>query len=125
MILETIKILIVEDNPVDAIWVKRQLARIDTMSFEVTHVERLADAAERLSREQFDIILLDLLLPDSQGLETFLEIRNYAGGIPVVVASGIDDEELAIAAVENRRPRLPGKGQVGRVYPVTVHCLCH
>ena len=99
MIFEPIRILVVEDNPVDAIWVKRQLARINTMSFEVTHVERLADAAERLSRERFDIILLDLLLPDSQGLETFLEIRNYAGGIPVVVASGIDDEELAIAAV--------------------------
>ena len=99
MILETIRILIVEDNPVDAIWVKRQLTRVNTMSFEVTHVETLAEAAERLSREKFDVILLDLLLPDSQGLETFLEIRKYASEIPVVVISGIDDEALAIAAV--------------------------
>jgi two-component system, NtrC family, response regulator AtoC len=99
MILETIRILIVEDNPVDAIWVKKQLTRINTMSFEVTHVESLAEAAERLRSEKFHVILLDLLLPDSQGLETFLEIRKYAGGIPVVVTSGINDEALAIAAV--------------------------
>ncbi len=53
-----------------------------------------------LNKEQFDVILLDLLLPDSRGLETFLEIQNSADGIPVVVTSGLNDEDLAVEAVK-------------------------
>ena len=70
-----IKVMLVEDNPADARLVRELLTEASAVEFDVARVERLADAIERLKAETFDIILLDLRLPDSAGLETFTRMR--------------------------------------------------
>ena len=97
--METVRVLIVEDNPVDAFCIKEALESTNSTKFEISHVENLAEAKERLGKEDFNVLVLDLGLPESQGIETFLEVKNIAPGIPIVVMSGLDDETVAIEAV--------------------------
>ena len=97
--IETHRVLIVEDNPVDALCIKEALEGTNSTKYAISHVETLAEGKERLEKEEFNVLLLDLGLPDSQGLETFLRMRNSAPGIPIVVMSGLDDETLAVHAV--------------------------
>lgn len=95
-----IRVLLVEDNLGDAFLIEEKL-KIDNNNlwFHLTHVERLAEAIARLSAENIDVILLDLSLPDSQGLETFLTLQEQASSLPIVVLTGMDDEQLAMQAV--------------------------
>lgn len=95
-----IKILLVEDNPGDAQLVKEMLAEATTAKFESRHAERLAEALEILSGESFDIVLLDLSLPDGHELDTVVQARLASPAIPIVVMSGLGDEELAIKALQ-------------------------
>ncbi len=92
------RIFLIEDNPVDALWLKRELGALPD-EFSVSEVQSLADAKETLSTERYDVVLLDLGLPDSNGLDTFLEIQPVASDIPVVVLTGMDDQQLAVDAV--------------------------
>ena len=62
-------------------------------------METLAEGKERLEKEDFNVLVLDLGLPDSQGIETFLRMKNSAPSVPIVVMSGLDDETLAMQAV--------------------------
>ncbi len=94
-----VKILLVEDNPIDADVLSEELADVDSPRYTVAVVPRLSEASESLERNGFDLILLDLGLPDSQGLDTFLRIQKVAQGVPIVVMSGLDDEVLAVEAV--------------------------
>ena len=82
---QSIHILLVEDDP-DDVWVMRNLLgdRWDG-PFKLSHAELLSAGLERLSEFPFDIILLDLSLPDSQGLETFFTMHAHAGDVPIVV----------------------------------------
>ena len=92
------RIFLIEDNPVDALWLKRELGALPD-EFSISEVQSLAEAKETLSTESFEVILLDLGLPDSNGLDTFLEIQPVASDIPVVVLTGMDDQQLAVEAV--------------------------
>jgi PAS domain S-box-containing protein len=67
--------------------------------FAVTHVERLADAVRALKAEKFDSVLLDLSLPDSSGMDTVRTVRAAAGLTPIVVMTGLDDEQKALEAL--------------------------
>jgi diguanylate cyclase (GGDEF)-like protein len=96
-----VKVLLVEDNPGDARLVEILLSEEDSSGFEVIHVERLSEALERPDRSAFDVILLDLTLPDSSGLETVDQMRRAAPQTPVVVLSGQDDEETALQAIQS------------------------
>lgn len=95
-----IKVLLVEDNLGDAFLIEEKL-KLDNKSlwFQLTHVERLGEAIARIGAEKIDVILLDLSLPDSQGLETFLRLQEQAESLPIVVLTGMNDEQLAIQAV--------------------------
>lgn len=93
-----INLLIVEDNPIDALLIKEELNKEKRGSFKISHVENLSKAKERLAGEKFHITLLDLGLPESTGLETFLKFREAAADMPVIVLSGRDDD-IALAAV--------------------------
>ena len=93
----TIKALVIEDNPTQANMLRISLTR---RGFEVEAVAYLAHAVERLERGGIDVVLLDLSLPDSDGIETFYEIYNRASEVPIVVLSGMNDHAVAQAALE-------------------------
>jgi PAS domain S-box-containing protein len=97
--METIRLLLVEDNPVDALCLKEALEEARGPKFAICHVQTLAEAKERFEKEDFHAVVLDLGLPDSQGLTTFTQLQNFAPATPIVVLSGLDDETLARAAV--------------------------
>jgi signal transduction histidine kinase len=92
------KILLVEDDPEDAILLKQGLEKAGS-HFEITHVTRLAEAVDQISCENFDLIILDLSLTDSQGLDTLMGLRAAAKTIPVVVLTGLADENVALTAL--------------------------
>lgn len=94
-----IRVLLVEDNPGDARLILEMLGEVQRDTFDVERVDRLAPALERLSRAAVDVVLLDLGLPDSQGLETLERTRRGTSDEAIVVISGLDDEALAVEAV--------------------------
>jgi PAS domain S-box-containing protein len=107
-----IKVLLVEDNPGDARLVEILLSEVGSSAgFEVVYAERLGEAIERLGEADFDVILLDLSLPDSSGLETVSRTRAAAPRTPMVVLSGQDDEETALRAVQRGAQDYLIKGQ--------------
>jgi phosphoserine phosphatase RsbU/P len=112
MVDKHVKILLVEDDP-DDVWVMRNLLadRWDA-PFDLAQVELLAAAIERCREDVFDVILLDLSLPDSHGLETFYTLQAHAGDVPIVVLSGQDDERIAVKAVQAGAQDYLVKGQV-------------
>ncbi len=107
-----IKILLVEDNPGDARLLREMLAQAAPGQFQLTLVERLGAALQSLGQASFDLVLLDLSLPDSHGLETFLQVRDQESGLPIIVLSGLDDEALAVRAVREGAQDYLVKGQV-------------
>ena len=92
--------LVVEDNPADALLLEDVLRRTRDAQFEITHVERLEDALASLAVASYDVVLLDLGLPDSQGPDTVTRLRQSQPGVPVVVLTGLDDEAVGISAVQ-------------------------
>ncbi|MGO9121094.1 MAG: sigma 54-interacting transcriptional regulator [Desulfomonilaceae bacterium] len=98
--MKKIRILLVEDNAVDALRLKKDLAKANQTNFTISHVETLAEATDRLQKEEFNIVVLDLALPDSRGIETLLAVKNLISDVPVMILSGLDDEALAIEAVQ-------------------------
>jgi signal transduction histidine kinase len=112
--LETIRVLLVEDNPGDARLIREILARARGAQFELERVERLSAALERLTTGGIDAILLDLTLPDSNGLDTFFKVHARAPRVPITVLSGFDDEVVAIHAVREGAQDYLVKGQVDR-----------
>ena len=90
------RVLLVEDSPTDALLTREA---INDAGYSLTYADRLEQASANVTSEDFDIILLDLGLPDSQGLDTFLKLHRVAPTIPIVILSAKDDEQLALEAV--------------------------
>ena len=109
---DPIRVLLVEDNPGDARLIREMLVEIHTDRYEVVHVERLAQALLHLSEGKFDAVLLDLNLPDAYGLSTLIKIRATAPHVPVIVVSGLGDEEMAIHALREGAHTYLVKGQM-------------
>ncbi|MEG4801752.1 PAS domain S-box protein [Microcoleus sp. ARI1-B5] len=94
------KVLLVEDHPQEAELIEDLLSGIsDRQRILLTKVERLSEAQQRLNQETFDIILLDLSLPDSLGIETVARIQEYGVNVPIVVLTAQNDEELALRLI--------------------------
>lgn len=93
------KILLIEDNPGDARLIQEMLADAGGQGFTIEWVSRLADGLERLGRGGIGLVLLDLGLPDSQGLDTFIKAHAQAPQVPFVVLTGLADETLGLTAV--------------------------
>ncbi|MGD1804176.1 sensor histidine kinase [Dapis sp. BLCC M126] len=108
---QLISILLVEDNLGDAFFLQQLLKESQISKFQVSHFDYLAKAISHLENASFDVILLDLLLPDSQGLETLLNIQQKADNIPIVILTGMNDEELAMEAVRKGAQDYLIKGQ--------------
>lgn len=99
MLNRKLRVLLIEDNIVSARLVEGMLAHADGANFQVHRAETLLATLDLLAKFEFDIALLDLTLPDSQGLETFLTVHRHAPALPVIVVTGIDDESIALTAV--------------------------
>jgi phosphoserine phosphatase RsbU/P len=97
---EPTRILLVEDSRSDARLLEATLQDAGVHRFKLTHVERLDEALAALGDGGVDVVLLDLHLPDSQGLDTLAELKREQPGVPVVVLTGLDDEQLAVRAVQ-------------------------
>jgi len=106
------KILIVEDNPGDACLFKEMLIESQMGSFELQHADRLSMGFDLIEKEKPDVVLLDLSLSDSSGLDTFLKLQEQSSGIPIIVLTGFDDEELAVKAVREGAQDYLVKGQI-------------
>lgn len=96
----SIKVLLIEDNADDAELIRRKLARSGNGRFTVTPTTSLKEGLEYLARDGADLVLSDLGLPDSHGLDTVTTILCEAPHTPLVVLSGLNDEEVAIKAVQ-------------------------
>jgi signal transduction histidine kinase len=95
------KILLIEDNAGDARLIQEMLAEANGALFEISFASRLAAGLEHLVASGVDLILLDLSLPDSRGLDSFLKVKARAPQIPIIVLSGLNDKDLAIEAVRH------------------------
>ncbi len=108
-----LKVLLIEDEPISALMLKDALENLPGKSLAVKCTESLAKGLERLGVEKFDVVLLDLTLPDSEGLSTFLRAQAHAPpAVPIVVLTGTDDEVLGRTAVREGAEDFLVKGQV-------------
>ena len=112
MSLDQIHVLLVEDNLGDARLLREAVKDAAGISIGLTHEQTLAQALKRLDDESFDVIMLDLSLPDSEGLETLERTHSHAPNLPIVVLTGLDDEALAVRAVREGAQDYLVKGQV-------------
>ncbi len=106
------RVLIIEDNFRDVRLIQEMLKEISSFSFEFEHVERLDEGINCIKNDKFDVLLLDLNLPDSSGIETFIKIYNSAPQVPIVILSGASDEETAVDAVHEGAQDYLMKGEV-------------
>lgn len=105
-------VLLVEDDPMSANLIRSLLQRPGTSEFDIQVADRLETARQRLQADPFDIILLDLSLPDSQGLETVHAVRAMAPRTPIIVLTNINDDKVALQAIEARAQDYLVKAQV-------------
>jgi len=112
MPIKPIKILLVEDNPGDARLIKETLSEAAADQFELTCTERLDLALEHVAQNEFDVVLLDLTLPDSSGLNTFERMHAQAPTIPTIVLTGLDVQTLGTEALQKGAQDYLIKGQV-------------
>jgi PAS domain S-box-containing protein len=127
--ITVLNILLIEDNPGDIRLLQEILREVTTTRCQITPAMTLAAAKAQLSiiptaisnqdvsapatrNTHFDVILLDLSLPDSQGLGSFLNLRDRDPNIPIIVLTGLDDENLAISAMQQGAQDYLVKGQV-------------
>lgn len=94
-------ILLVEDNLAEARLLKEVLKGAILSRFNLAHVKRLGEAIATLETETFDVVLLDLTLPDSEGLASLDSLIKHAPSLPVVVLTNTNDDELAIESVRH------------------------
>lgn len=107
------RLLLVEDNSGDARLLAETLVEAPGARFELTHVGRLSEAARELAQGQFDLVLLDLSLPDSMGLETFVRLHVTAPHLPYVVLTGLSDESVGLRTVRAGAQDFLIKGTMG------------
>ena len=106
------KLLLAEDNPGDARLLRDALAEITESGFKLTHCETLAQALESILSNKPDVVLTDLGLPDSQGLEAVCRLHRAAPEVPIVVLTAVHDEALAIQSLQEGAQDYLVKGQI-------------
>jgi PAS domain S-box-containing protein len=109
---QKIAVLLVEDDSTDRYLIEKMLAEEGDDSFDLEHADSLSEGLACLRKTGFDVVLLDLGLPDSWGLETFIQVHARAPHVPIVVLSGLDDKSMAINAVQNGAQDYLVKGRI-------------
>ncbi|MBI2371069.1 MAG: response regulator [Deltaproteobacteria bacterium] len=110
--MRPIRVLLIEDNPGDVRLLQAWLADVRGVPLALEHADRLAAGLARLARGGIDAVLLDLSLPDSEGLETFTRAHAHAPVVPIVVLTGLDDEMVGMKAVREGAQDYLVKGQL-------------
>lgn len=95
------QILLIEDNPGDVRLIQEMINDVPDAPFDLIHANDLAEGLEQLEQNDIGLILLDLTLPDSKGLETIDHACARAPGLPIVVLTGLEDENLAVQAMQH------------------------
>ena len=111
---QSIRILLVEDNPGDALLLKETLSQVLGAAFSIACASNLSDGIKLLHEQVFDAVLLDLSLPDSGGIATLLQVNAdaVASGLPVIVLTGLDRQDIGIEAVRKGAQDYLVKGKV-------------
>jgi len=107
-------VLLVEDNPGDARLIQEMIDEFDPVTFQLCRADRLSTGLDALARGDIRVVLLDLSLPDSLGIDTFSAMFERAPQVPIIVLTGTDDEVLALNAVKTGAQDYLIKGQVDR-----------
>ena len=107
-----LNILIIEDNPGDIKLISDMLTGHLNQTFILSHVSLLKDALKILGEKKFDVILLDLNLPDSRGLEGLEKIVQQKPRYPIIVLTGLDDENIGMEAIKKSAADYLVKGQI-------------
>lgn len=94
------KVLLIEDDAIDAEIVQNSLDSAGEFGFELVHVLRMSEAAERLRAESFDLVLLDLSLPDGDGLTLVERIQSIEKAVPIVILTGREGKGIAVEAMQ-------------------------
>src|SRR5271157_390367 len=108
---QPLKVLLIEDSPGDADLVRERLDGESPVSFHVICADTLEAGRERLAQGGIDLVLLDLSLPDSQGMDTFRSIHGLAPHLPIVILTGLDDQDVALQTLHEGGQDFLVKGQ--------------
>ncbi len=108
-----IRVLLIDDDPFQGQVIQNLLTTPGSQRFELEVAESLPDGLERLTAGGTDLVLLDLGLPDSTGVETFTQLHREFPDLPVVVLTGLEDETLGLELVQAGAQDYLVKGKVG------------
>ena len=111
---ESHNVLLIEDNPGDARLIREMLAEDPGAPFALHFADRLARGLEHLASNQTGLVLLDLSLPDSFGLDTFAKVFAHSPDVPIIVLTGNDDQRVALSAVKGGAQDYLVKGKLDR-----------
>lgn len=112
MIKESARVLLIEDNPGDARLIREMLTESQGWNFCIEWAEKITEALDHLDTNTFDIVLADLALPDSWGIDTFKTINTHSPTLPIIVLTGFDQTETAREAMRAGAQDYLVKGQV-------------
>ncbi|MDR3578535.1 MAG: EAL domain-containing protein [Oryzomonas sp.] len=110
--VEIIRVLLVEDNPADIRRLREYFSKVADVLFLIHDAVSIESAIQLVTDKFFDVILLDLTLPDSFGIETLRRMHNHAPDIPIIVLTGIADDTMALAAMRHGAQDYLIKGQL-------------
>ncbi len=118
-----IKILLIEDNPGDAFLIEEHLDEFADFSYKLKIVETFIEALNILKKQPFDVILLDLELPDCGGINTFVSIHNINPLIPIIILTGLNNKTIESYALKKGAYDFLVKGQIeGRLLECIRQC---
>jgi len=98
---EIIKVLAIDDNPAFVNLLRHLLSEAEGVEIDLESADELTSGLERLEEGRIDVVLLDILLPDSRGFDSFGSVHSQMPDVPVIILSGIDDEVLALKMVRD------------------------
>jgi DNA-binding response OmpR family regulator len=97
---DTIKVLMIEDNMADGIYVSEIIKEESWVNIQIEQAFRLSSGIDKLKKNHYDVVLLDLTLPDGSGIHTVEKFFSEVTDVPVVIMTGLEDEKLGIKAVQ-------------------------
>ncbi|MBL8021675.1 MAG: response regulator [Leptospirales bacterium] len=107
-----ISVLLVEDNPVDVLLLQEAFNDLPETNLQIDQTDHLTKALELLETKNFDAVLLDLGLPDSQGLDTFVKLHSKHSHVPILVLTALEDEEVGLQIVRTGAQDFIVKGKI-------------